>query len=306
MKISIAARLRPFSHEPGVKVLVPGTEHVAQVFPTRIHIAGRELILIEKGPLKNFTVTQDLERECITIFTDAYSYHLLPSLELTKKRPIIVEHERLAMGIHKKPEWEQVRRRADFREIFPIWLRLGQLLQLPEVKIEPVGMFTLLQGCEQAIEAHRPEKILAEFQKLFLAGFHHQMVPRTFDDQYQGIAPEGESDLSPFYLLQEGARLIRSLFVNTTEKGVHFLPNLPPEFFSGRMTHIPFSLGHLDFEWSKKQLRRVHLHAERSGQLQLRFPPALKRFRFQKHFVSCGEAIEINSDTTYLLDQFQK
>jgi hypothetical protein len=223
--------------------------------------------------------------------------------------------ERLCFGCHKKQEWEEIRKRCDMREIFPFWLRLGSLLTLAPRQGEDLGIFTLLKRCRDACDSQRPETIAAAFQKLFLAGFGHLCVPRSTDEEYHGILPldAAASEDSPLYLLTEGAALIRSLFVRSSEKEISLLKHLPPEFFSGRMLHVAcMPYGVLDLEWSKKTIRRVHFHAMQDAELLFHFSPTIRRCRVRQRVGEKGEpllrgdSLVIKSGSHYLLDRFEK
>lgn len=76
MKISIAERLKPFSHAPGASTLLPGLGWPVQIFPCLIRIFRfqkilplqlTELNLALKGPVEQFTVTNDLEKGRLTV-----------------------------------------------------------------------------------------------------------------------------------------------------------------------------------------------------------------------------------------------
>lgn len=323
--IKISTRLFPFSHQPKSRCLIPGTEFLVEACPALVRIKNfegkvlKEIVLDIEGPLKHFTVMQDLERGCVTLFSERYRFHILPSCEVRHTKnphlPPIPIQERLCLGTHKKQEWEGIKKRMDFREIFPLWYRLGSLLHLPERKEEDLGIFSLLRACAEAIDTHRPEQILPQFHKLFLAGFRDFMVPRTQDDDFQGILPLDipQSKSSPLYLLNEGAKLIRALFLVSSENEFAILPNLPPEFFSGRMLHLacpPY--GEINLEWSKKMIRKVEFQAKMDGIVYFHFPSSLRTYRLRLstkekgHITSCREPLEIQSGCFYLLDRFQK
>jgi hypothetical protein len=77
MRITIAERLRPYSHLPGTFFLIPGSSLRAQIFPARIRIedlSGQqpiffvEIALNLKGPLAEFTVLQDLEKGYLRVW----------------------------------------------------------------------------------------------------------------------------------------------------------------------------------------------------------------------------------------------
>jgi len=76
MKIKIAERLRPFSHTPGASCLIPGTCFAVTAFPTLLRIDQHEIKLKLTGPVSNFTLQQDLEKNCVFVFGKAKEGHL--------------------------------------------------------------------------------------------------------------------------------------------------------------------------------------------------------------------------------------
>lgn len=323
MIISIASRLKPFSHHPGARCLIPGTDYVVEAFPALVRIREftgaivKEVTLDVKGPLNQFTLMQDLERGCVTLFSEIYNFHILPSLEIVFQKnpplPPLKVRERLSLGSHKKQEWEGIKRRCDFREIFPLWFRLGACLNLPPYQGDHQGVFSLLKGVRESIATHQPEMILPRFKNLFLAGFSQMLLPRSLDEDHQGILDLPPSKDSPLYLLTEGSALIRSLFLLSADNEISILPNLPPQFSEGRMLHLACSpYGTVDLEWSKKMIRRVHFHALQDGEVRFHFHPSLRSFRLRQErdergiSMTCGNLLEIKSGSHYLLDQFQK
>ena len=323
--IRIANRLRPFSHLPGSCCLIPGTSYEVEIFPSliRFYDLGKgkrelidEIVVEAEGPLKEFTVMQDLERGCVSVWGEGLSYHVLPTLEIVETKNPKVEkpasHEKLSLGSHKKQEWEMVKKRCDFREIFPLWFRLGSLTVPGGPLKGKKGIFSLLEECKEKIDTHRPERILCSFERLFLAGFRSMMVPRLVDEDYLGILPvecEPGSE-TPLHLLSEGARLIRSLFITQKKNKIAILPNLPPEFFAGRMIQLNCDAGEVDLEWTKKCVRQMVFRAKKDGEVCFDFPSSVNRFRVRVHpkekgeVLLCGKPLEIKSGTTYLLDRF--
>jgi hypothetical protein len=76
MRISIAERLRPFSHVPGTSTILPGNGYQVQVFPCLIRLyhlnKGLPYLLTElsldlKGPIEQFTICNDLEKGYLTV-----------------------------------------------------------------------------------------------------------------------------------------------------------------------------------------------------------------------------------------------
>lgn len=77
MRIEIAERLKPFSHLPGSKVILPGSSLRLQVYPARVVIEDlqesipKQISIIDfkvKGPLDRFTVQQDLEKGYVQVW----------------------------------------------------------------------------------------------------------------------------------------------------------------------------------------------------------------------------------------------
>jgi hypothetical protein len=327
-RVEIGSRLRPFSHQPGAKCLIPGTPYLVEVFPALVRIREfsnslemiKELPLpITQGPLKQFTVVQDLEKGCVTAYSEHYLVHILPNLEFSFAKhpplPTLPSPERLSLGSHKKMDVDRIRRRRDLLAFLPFWFRLGSLLKLPARMGDNRGIFKLLIVCSEAIGVHRPERILHTFERLYLAGMSAFLVPRFFDEEMQGILPRDSplSEDSPLYILSEGAALIRSLFILSSGNQISILPNLPPECFSGRMTNLIVpSWGKIDLEWSQKTIRKLCFYAEQEGEITFHFPPHMASYRLRCHaqerpsFLRCGDSLEVKAGVHYLLDRFQK
>jgi hypothetical protein len=342
MHIDIAQRLRPFSHTPGSCCLLPGTPFMVEVFPSLIRlydlnapspVLRAELPVNIEGPVDEFTITLDLEKAWITVqgrsVAGFFRYRILSCGILAIKSPVgalfpegafllpLIEKEqifslaplptdRLSLGNHKAQDWDLVKRRLDLAEVFPVWVRLAQLM-LPQKPVKPrQGTATLLTVCEDAIAMGRPEQIVPVFKKLFVAAFHHLLVPRFHDDQHQGIVRSVDMDSlvgSPLLLLQEGAEIIRRLFIDIQSDHVSILPALPPEFHCGRWLHISLPRrGLLDMEWSKKTIRRVIFHATDEGQQReamFRFPSGVKSFRLRCGPQDRGQRLQINTSFSY-------
>jgi hypothetical protein len=326
MRISILRKFKPFSHKPGISCLIPGSLFEAEIFPALIRfydLSTHERVLVKeenfsiKGPLKSFTVVQDLERGCLSIWGEGLCYHILPDLRITHEKKIptgpISFPERFFCGIHKKQDWGKILERRQFEEIFPYWFLLGN--QIPSLRPlqSQKGIFALLEECKEEIEKKSPETLFFHFEKLFLAGFRGMLVPRLHDEEHQGILTSTfNHSESPLHLLKEGASLIRSLFLRTTSEEIHLLPFLPPQCHAGRFLRIQVPGGELDLEWTKKKIRRCIFRSWQDRVWQFRIPSVHQGFRIRKSlndkgkWISRGEALEIKSGEIYLLDCFQK
>lgn len=328
MRITISERLRPFSHVPGLATLIPGTRLVAFVYPSKLivrdHFAGdqvADLDLSVHGPVRGFTVEQDLERARVTVWgqtqTGFLRYSLLPlsgglgaQLVVDKgpadflggRRELLIgdeqevadvgTSERLFLGATKQLEWDRVRRRADLCEILPVWHRLGLLTPGSDGLPSEPCLF------------NSPDATLLD---VFQAGFRGFLTPTAADTLHQGFPlPPLPPGSDPMVLLVNGARRIRALFV--VEKGG--VLTLRPSFTSGCMTGVTCSFGTLDFEWSKKQLRRALLHVHADAQITLELHPDLKRFRIrigsEERLLDAGTPFDVSQGQLILLDRFQK
>ena len=197
MKINIAERLRPFSHEAGVFVPLPGSLLQLQVFPTLLRVFDSEKLIEEKplvGSYKGFTVMLDLERGCIKVWSRGqegiFRYHIYSHegsfvVGEGKDNCSIGKMPRLSLGSHKKQDWTLVKRRLDMCEILPVWHRLGKMV--PEVSEHNSGSAALIAECEEAIAEKKHDRIVEILERLFLAGFHGIMAPRLVDEDHQGI-----------------------------------------------------------------------------------------------------------------------
>ena len=268
--LKIKEKLRPFSHTPGIRCLIPGTDKIVQAFPTKLIVESKEYPL--PGPALEFTLMQDVERLCCVVFSKKYRLYIWPSGEVNENKPPIVEQERLFLGCTKKMEWEMMKRRMDMREILPLWFQLGQ-------RLKATGSFSLLEACQKA----RPTDCMAAFTALFRAGFSDMMVPRKRDEDFLGLCSD-EVQGDPLVLLGEGSRLIRSFFL----EGNRVLPALPPQLISGKLL-----TKEIDLEWTKGQIRRVWVRTEEKPELQ--FSKKIKQYRVTK-----------KGDMLYLLDRFEK
>ena len=192
-------------------------------------------------------------------------------------------------------------RRSALKELLPVLFFLGQ--KIPPVPPQP------LSGTARLLELPTDRSQLAPaLVAFFQAAFTKLLVPRLQDDQHQGIVPDETPKGSPFFLIQEGAKMIRGLFFKQNERRVAFLPNLPIPLDAGRLIGIQaLGIGQIDFEWSKKLLRRVIIRASTSGEVVLELQKEIKSFRVNKKQRQKGsDPLLLEAGKVYLLDNFQK
>jgi len=305
MIIKIAEKLRPFTHQPGMKVPLPGSKWILQVFPTLIKVFdGKEVVqdwpLDVQGPVKDFTVQLDLVKGCVHVFGQAqngsFRKTVYPGESGISFAPTEASKsvERLSLGSHKSQNWLGVTRRGDLKEILPVWFQLGQMISRID-QDSSGGTFSLLKPDVESLT------------RLWLAGFEGLMTPRIEDTDLQGFnLPPVDPSLSPLPLLSDGWKVIRSLFFK--EETLAILPHVPKEFHCGRLiglqTHNKLTI---NIEWSKKQLRRMEVMSQEDSALKLLFPKELKSYRIEKEKrISTDNFLELEKGKWYILDNFRK
>ena len=330
MKITIAERLKPFSHTPGAACIIPGTCWEIEAFPALVRLGRKyEVHLHVTGPVKDFTTEQDLEKNCVMVFGKAKEgfYRLkfqgsssgieitavnAPQGFLINGNPIRPQErlffadevdfflpgtwERLSLGVSKAQDWDLVLRRFDMKEILPVLYGIGQ--KIPYIKPQP------LTGTGKLLEQE-------DFDSFCRAGFSKILIPRLIDDQHQGLALPEAATGDPCYLIQEATRRIRSLFFQQDGQKLSLLPSC--SFPEGRMTQVQANgIGEIDLEWASRTLRRAILRTSSSGEITIELPKGLRSFRLRttpsekgKRYEG-GEALRLESGKTYFFDRFHK
>lgn len=344
MKIEIAHRIHPFSHKPGTACLLPGTGHTIEAFPTLIRVAGKSLQLALTGPVAEFTLQQDLEKNCVRVFGKAkegfyelraeaqegsismfaervpasgLGYHLEGKKGILQKKDrlqlpsdgsfVLPAHvERLSLGNHRQADWDLMQKRFSLKELLPVLFCLGQ--KIPPMAPQP------LQGTARLLQVPKDKLQLEEVLEKFLrASFTQLFIPQYNDSLHQGLVPFEACEGNPLFLVQEGFRFIRRLFFQQSGVRIEILPSLPSSFDCGRLTHIQVDgVGVLAFEWSKKQLRQMILQCQSDCEISLVFPKGLEQVRVRTTlaekgtFKNCEAPFSLEKGRLYYFDRFQK
>jgi hypothetical protein len=326
MKITIAERLRPFSHLPGASCVIPWSSYKVQAFPAKLIFENlntfekQEVPLDWRGPVKEFTLELDLEKGVVWVYGKTAQGHRRVCIEMQEagiaidKKPILfgtrlMPHsmERLSLGMSKKLDWELVSRRQEMAEILPVWFRLGQMVPPgSEAGGKAIGTAALLQECEKLDVADL-------YLKVFLTGFEGILCPRLSDTSHQGILPERNFSESPLILLTEGVKYIRALFFKETVQNWDFLPCLSPEFHAGRIVDLTTKAGDkIDFEWSKKSLQKVVVQVSSSREMFFCVPKPFKSCRLRTALKEKGsrhlleKPLRLEPSQKLFLDRFEK
>jgi len=326
--ISIAARIRPFSHTPGNCCLLPKSCWLVQAFPTLLCLRSleRAVLPIEiplrlTGPVREFTLQQDLEKGCVWVWGTAIEGRFRLRLEaLNGSLKLSVEEaplgmladrrewdlpgterkapgflERVSFGLHKAQDWDLVQRRSDPQEILPILFALSQWT--PFLESPKTEMFELLK--------HSDENFLR-------AAFFGILCPRLLDEQHQGLlvqetVPAGASALA--LIAAAGAKLRGRLL---EQRGNRIRLFAPTEIFGRMVGALLEGIGRLDFEWRQGSIRRAVLHAKQNIEVAIELPKALQSFRLRLSLhgrgsrVKAGSLLPLEKDRVYFLDRFEK
>jgi len=350
MPSQLTNHIRPFSHVPGEMCMLPSSSWKVRAYPTRFELenlgAGGEKILFSleaQGPIRGFTLMQDLERDFVRVYGTAkegyFSFRLtaeadgillliercpdagLPFSFHGKKKmlkrketyafplshtQLVHPCEKIHLGCHKKQDWALVKRRLSLEEILPLWFALGR--KSPKGPLHYTGTAALFKECETAIQNQDRMLVGSLLLKLFQVGFGGMLTPRLIDTDFQGILPpQKEAQGSPLVLLSHGADLIRMLFLSAEGDDLEILPCLPVKLHAGRAQNLQVS-GHLnlDIEWSKKTVRRLTLRSSKEQTWNLKLQKDLKSYRLEGKRFQVEEPFELEAGKTYVLDRFEK
>lgn len=283
MWISIKQRYKPFTHTPGAKLLLPGTNETFQLYPSTF----------SSTPIDGFTILLDLERGQIVLFGKQFK-KIIPN---TKK----VNLERLSFGVHKKQEWEWIARRCNVEEFLPLWYHLSQWYE----STTEVPPNSLLAAC---FEEKDKLELTKKLQQLFRSGFSNLFFPEATDPLHHGYTKEPlGKGCDPTLLLSAGRKLIRSFFFRRENDHLSLLPLVPKGIHCGRFLHIQEEGMRLDFEWTKHLPRRLVLELEEERTLIFQYPSDIKEFRIKnlKKRIENGSSFHFPPGR-HLFDQFKK
>jgi hypothetical protein len=309
-------KLRPFSHKPGTLCWIPFSSWIVEVFPAMLKVGESSFPLGLTGPIKEFTVQLDLEKDCVWVWGIAHEGHyrfslqaeagaLLLRLDRAPKEGLQIgpfrlmakeslpllkglcfakptsSLERLTLGSWKMQEVERMWQGPDLHLLAPILFLLGQ-------KVEGEG---------ELLEVPLDHFVLTSMKGLF--------VPHEGDPLYQGITPP-QKQSTPFALLRGAYLSIRGKLLQ--EEGVKtcFLPQLPSDWQTGKASHFQTAKGEVDFEWSQGKINRVFFRPSQSGEVCFSFPREIQTFRCGGKVFENGACIALKEGEPLFLDRFQK
>ncbi|MGR3973559.1 MAG: hypothetical protein QRY72_03185 [Candidatus Rhabdochlamydia sp.] len=323
MSLKIAAKLNPFSHQPGVMLPIPLTPFILQAYPTRLIITHLERgdRVEEKldwtGEVEGFTVQLDLDRSQIAIFGHTalgfkrvwiqgvgQQIQLKFDKGITKTvasfdEPVALRQlETLSLGAHIKLNWDKMAFSKHLEAILPLFFSLAQQMPLKEGSGSVLDLLNFPSAHEAPLQLRR----------FLQAGFKGMLVPRLQDDDYQGIIEEKHPSGSALTLFGQGYQAVRKLFFKEKQDAWNILPDLPSQFHAGRLLHLRSDQqDEIEIEWSKKQLKRVVIHPVSSKEVNIQFPHELSSFRYNRSKrCSCITPVVLEAKKIVVLDRFEK
>lgn len=236
MRIQIAERLKPYSHVPGTFCVLPGSHLRLQIFPAllRVHdlegpfpVLFAEINLGITGPVKDFTVSQDLEHGFVQVWGQAkngyFRFNVNASsdgkffitIERAPKEGLVLNSLKIRQGDIIEVSKNCIEQKEGPGYIPPVtdrlslgfhkaqdWSLMHSRMAMEEIMplwmrlgqlIPPIsnapheGTALLIDHCREVIESRNILDIVSEFQNLFLAGFEGMLSPRLTDELHQGF-----------------------------------------------------------------------------------------------------------------------
>jgi len=312
-RMEIREKLIPYSHLPGTKCLVPCSDWIVEVFPALLRIAQHGDVLIGvTGPLEQFLVQMDLERDCVWVTGHAlegfYCFSLKANneglwlmLHRAPKEGLVVQNQRLGLkerlllarggkihssssyervsfGSNKKQDWDLVCRRNDAREMMPLLFLAGQ--KVPS---------------SQVVSIQRNMKMF------FRSGI---LMPDIAGLQHLGIFPQHNLSADPMAMLHSCYRTIRENLFREEESSLHILPEIN-EIPVGR-AHLRASFGAVFLEWSQAVVKKMVIEPFCDFEKKFVFSKEVASFRMHdKRFLN-EAVIACKAKEAILFDRFQK
>lgn len=342
MQIKIKDKFKIISHDIGSIFLIMNTSYYVKIYPGLLSFKDLDsnktfnIYLKFQGPVKNFTIVQNLFNGNIEVFfhiKDGYvSYSILTSEESTYlyfdrittdkfkiefneelkispkeniKLPINVisnskPKEYLSFGIYKKPDIYFIKKRENLNEIFPFIFLYSQFYLDAQYNC-CLRKNCLLKEIDKAIQIKEKQNLSETFLNVFKVHFFGSFIPRMNDEEYQNIISNIDKDFSPWCIFIRLYHSIKAMFIEETSNELFLLPCLIPDFNHGRALNLKISKGSIDLEWSKKLLKKVIFIPSCDCSFKIILQSQIKTFRIRENKNEKGKIFN-NFDDIY----FQK
>lgn len=315
--------------------MIPLSNWVVTAYPTRMELSDffEDMIVIEmalKGPIRGFTLQQDLEKDICRIFGSSeagyFEFQLFVdfqekalSIKYARGEAVVVfvdgkqvrlqkgevidlidvlqgkqteTKEKISLGSNRKQEINEIWGRYDLREMLPILYTISQSVLLPAEE-----RITQLPVSEEG------------FSQFLATGFRSLFVPKRRDENYLGVFYEKLPDsLTPLYRLKAFQKAFRMLFLMEEDAKIQLLPNLFSTFHCGRFIGAKVQGAKIDFEWRSGKLRAVIIYPEKKGELTFLWPKEIQGCRSDKQEVVQGKqtTVGLKPGKRVILDRFYR
>lgn len=234
MRFSPPIPLKPYTHAPGLPLLIPVSQVIVEIFPAliRFPFLSEDIFLLLDNPVTHFSVFSDWEKNRVIVsgqlhdfffryflFFEGESLQLQIErappqgicfalkggavlglrgqkidLQILRKPVSSLKREFLSLGNYKSQDWEQIRRRADLTEILPLWLTIGRSIG-ENFPVTSGGTFDLLEECRKNLAENAHDQMERKWKQLFFSAFGGLLIPRVVDTDYWGIPSRPVADL---------------------------------------------------------------------------------------------------------------
>ncbi|NGX29683.1 MAG: hypothetical protein KR126chlam4_00087 [Candidatus Anoxychlamydiales bacterium] len=323
MQIKIKQKFNIISHRLGTKFLIVNSTYFVQIFPGLLHFKDLnsdknfKIFLEFIGPVKNFTIFQDLQNGNIKVSfqtqqgflsykifnsekATCINFERLPHDELsikldkTKKikpktsinLPIAISYtkkpeEFLFLGIHKKQDLDFINKRENFMEILPFLFLYSQFFKNVQTK-KCLRENCIVRELKEKIQNRKRNEIEDQFIKVYKAHFSDSFIPRVNDEDFQNIIPIiKEKDASPLHILRKLFYIIKSILIDQKLDEISILPAIPISFHTGKALNINLPIGSFDIEWSKKLIKKLIFRPKKDIKLKLHFQSKITTYRLK-------------------------
>lgn len=309
--MSQGERWRPFSHRPGTRCWIPYSEWVVEIFPAMLQVGDHSFPLHLTGPVKEFTVQLDLEKDCVWVWGIAKEGHYRFSLRAEGGSLVLLvdraPKEGLQIGgaLLKSKESLPLTKGPSFR-LEPSLERLSlgswKAQEVERMDLCLIAPILFLIGQKVAAEALPLDVPLEHFVLTSLSGL---FVPHDGDPLHQGVAPPTKQT-TPFALLKGAYLLIRSFLLAESSDELQILPRLPADWETGKVFHLQAEKGEIDFEWSQGSPHRLYFRPTQSGEVCFSFPSNIRTFRCGSKRLENRTPLKVEKGCSIVLDRFQQ
>jgi hypothetical protein len=339
MTISIHHRLKPFSHVPGQKYLIPGSTTTLQVYPCLI--VGQDLLdqahrftiqLEFKDFIGAFTAEVDYQKNHLRIFgkhKDGYSelkiFKVGEELKLSLERHT---NEALSLKLNSESIILPLKNSVKINDENHKDQSLGERLDLGVSKLQDIDricqqmnlkeMFPYIFSLGSSLQhlsgpfSYQLKQLLSldenqkrkTLEKIFYGNFSCGFIPSVKDEKHLGLINFLENETRDIDLLIGLYIFLKAAFVYSDGGDLKIFHHVPKDFVAGKVINLALPFGKMHIEWTKGFLRKLVLIVDTPIEVSLCFPKCVKNYRVRKnnHKIALSNQL---TEGVYLFDKFE-